>query len=236
MSGRLSDQDCKPLIEQITKRLEARAAKKLSYAGCLQSIQYVIHSLVNFWCSAFLLPKKVIKAVERKCKCFLWKNAVHGACSGAKVHWDTVCLPKAEGGLGVRELEAWNNACCLKIIWLLLCNAGSLWIAWLNEYVLKGRSFWEVKVPQFCSYAWRKLSKLRSSVYTFFKIQLGDGQRTLFWWDNWRDNCPLGATFRNKYGLSPSVTVAEAVNSRGPQRSFRDSSRRELQCILCNIF
>jgi hypothetical protein len=31
---------------------------------------------------------------------------------------------------------------------LLFTRAGSLWVAWVLKYLLKGRSFWEVKVPQ----------------------------------------------------------------------------------------
>lgn len=29
----------------------------------------------------------------------------------------------------------------------MLSRVGSLWIAWINEYLIKGRSFWDVKVP-----------------------------------------------------------------------------------------
>lgn len=47
-SDRLSDHDCKPLIEKITCKIDGWAVKKLSYSGRLQLIQSVIHFLVNF--------------------------------------------------------------------------------------------------------------------------------------------------------------------------------------------
>jgi len=59
-----------------------------------------------------------------------------------------VCLPKKEGGLGLKRLEVWNQAAIMRHILLLFTRAGSLWVAWVLKYLLKGRSFWEVKVPQ----------------------------------------------------------------------------------------
>lgn len=49
---------------------------------------------------------------------------------GAKVAWDSVCLPKSEGGLGLRRLTNWNNTLCLRLIWLLFTSNTSLWVAW----------------------------------------------------------------------------------------------------------
>lgn len=57
-------------------------------------------------------------------------------------------MPKKEGGLGLKRLEVWNQAAIMWHIWLLFKRAGSLWVAWVLKYLLKGRSFLEVKVPQ----------------------------------------------------------------------------------------
>ncbi|XP_031398562.1 uncharacterized protein LOC116209146 [Punica granatum] len=84
---RLTYNDCRPLIEKITQRIDNWASKKLSYAGRLQLIQSVVHSLVKFWCSAFILPKKVIRAVEQKCKAYLWRGK-DGYARGSNVKGD----------------------------------------------------------------------------------------------------------------------------------------------------
>lgn len=90
---------------------------------------------------AFLLSKKVIRAIDAKCKAFLWKGK-DSHSRGAKTNWETVCLPKSEGGLGLKLLLDLNNACSLRLIWLLFSGAGSLWIAWVNTYLIKGKNFW----------------------------------------------------------------------------------------------
>ncbi|XP_076928260.1 uncharacterized protein LOC143592167 [Bidens hawaiensis] len=57
---------------------------------------------------------------------FLWSNG--DCCRGkAKVAWEAVCLPKSEGGLGIRRLSEFNVALLSVHIWKLLSNKESLW-------------------------------------------------------------------------------------------------------------
>ena len=56
---------------------------------------------------------------------------------------------------------SWNQACILQNIWAIISKSGSLWIAWLQAYVLKGRSFWQQSATQNSSWCWKKLIKLR---------------------------------------------------------------------------
>ena len=63
-------------------------------------------------------------------------------------------------GFRLKEMEDWNKASMLRHIWNLFARAGSLWVAWVKIYLLKGKSFWKVKILQVCSSSWRKLLKL----------------------------------------------------------------------------
>lgn len=67
-----------------------------------------------------------------------------GAATAAKVSWALVCRPKSEGGIGLKRAANWNKACLARLIWLLFSGSESLWIAWVKEIILKGRSFWNV--------------------------------------------------------------------------------------------
>lgn len=62
--------------------------------------------------------------------------------SGAKVSWDSVCLPKPEGGLGFRRLHDWNVAAMTKYIWALAKKADTLWIKWVHMFVIKTKCMW----------------------------------------------------------------------------------------------
>lgn len=72
---KLSYQMCKPLLERVTSRLHSWTSKFLSYAGRLRLIQSVAEVMVAFWSQVFLLPKKLIKQVEAKCRGFLWSGS-----------------------------------------------------------------------------------------------------------------------------------------------------------------
>ncbi|XVF77253.1 hypothetical protein PTKIN_Ptkin14bG0028300 [Pterospermum kingtungense] len=50
-----------------------------------------------------------------------------------------ICHPKAEAGLGVENILSWNKACVLQLVWALVMNSDSPWIAWVKEYKLKRR-------------------------------------------------------------------------------------------------
>ncbi|GJW25656.1 zinc knuckle CX2CX4HX4C containing protein [Tanacetum coccineum] len=64
----------------------------------------------------------------------------------AKVAWELVCLPKDEGGLGIRRLEHFNSALLVSHIWNLLSLKESLWVKWVHVYKLNGRNFWDVPI------------------------------------------------------------------------------------------
>lgn len=54
----------------------------------------------------FILPKKVIEAVEQKCFAFLWTGSSEKAID-VNVSWSGLSLPKWEGrgGLEIKKIE-----------------------------------------------------------------------------------------------------------------------------------
>ena len=58
-------------------------------------------------------------------------------------------------------------------IWALMTKAGSLWIVWIEAYVLKGRSLWNVQVSQNNSWNWRKIMSLRCLARRFVELKNG---------------------------------------------------------------
>ena len=129
------------MVDKITSRIHNWTSKYLSYARRLKLIQSMLFSIQNYWCRIFILPKGVIKKVNQICASFFWKGSDKSAY-GARVSWNDICHPKAEGGLGLKDSMSWNIACVLQNIWAIMAKTGSLWIAWLEAYMLKGRSFW----------------------------------------------------------------------------------------------
>ncbi|KAK5782912.1 hypothetical protein PVK06_037417 [Gossypium arboreum] len=80
---------------------------------------------------------------------------------GVIIESDCQVLVINQGGLGLRDLESWKKANILQHIWLILTQAGSLWIAWVQTYVLKGESLMQIPMKSNRSWHWRKLLKFR---------------------------------------------------------------------------
>uniref|UniRef100_A0A2N9EXA1 Reverse transcriptase zinc-binding domain-containing protein n=1 Tax=Fagus sylvatica TaxID=28930 RepID=A0A2N9EXA1_FAGSY len=133
-----------------------------------------------------------------------------GGRGGIKVSWEQVCLPKQEGGLGLKRVEDWNRAAVMKHIWNLFTQAGSLWVAWVSSELLKGRSFWIVKIPQDCSWGWRKLLKLRSEARRLLSFVVGDGSNIFLWHDSWHPN---GVLYQ-EYGHMIVYDAASSINAK----------------------
>ncbi|KAL0293020.1 UNVERIFIED_CONTAM: hypothetical protein Sangu_3246300, partial [Sesamum angustifolium] len=73
-SSRLTIADCRPLLDKVDTRLAGWNHQTLSYAGRLQLIKSVISTLHTYWASVFILPKGVLKMLERKMRTFLWQG------------------------------------------------------------------------------------------------------------------------------------------------------------------
>ena len=102
-----------PLISKCERRL-ASTSIFLSQAGKLQLTNAVFSALPTFYMCTFKLHKTVIQQIDKFRKHCLWRGADLNARTPPKAAWHMVCLPKAQGGLGVINLTTQNEALLLK--------------------------------------------------------------------------------------------------------------------------
>ncbi|KAJ8752286.1 hypothetical protein K2173_003922 [Erythroxylum novogranatense] len=140
VAKRLTERDCVSLLDKVRKRVSGWAAKTLSFAGRTQLIKSVLFHVQSYWVRHFMMPKSILKKIEQICMRFLWSGSDEKT-SSARVSWKQVCLPKCEGGLGIKDLISWNKACLIQQLWYILYKDGSLWIAWIKAYLIKDRDF-----------------------------------------------------------------------------------------------
>ncbi|KAL0455418.1 UNVERIFIED_CONTAM: hypothetical protein Slati_0881000 [Sesamum latifolium] len=127
MSGLHANPNCKPLLRRIDERIKGWEGINLSFAGRVQLIQSVMMALHMYWAIAFILPKGVIREVEKRLCTFLWKG--QSGVGYAKVAWNNVCRPKEEGGLGIRNVLAFNRALMSRHLWRVITrDRKSIWV------------------------------------------------------------------------------------------------------------
>ena len=239
MSRKLKISEYAPLTNRLSACFHSWSAKLLSFTGHLQLLKTVIFGIVNFWTSAFILPKGCIKSIESLCSRFLWSGSLEKK-GIAKISWSTVCFPKNEGGLGLRSFLVWNQVLCLKFIWILLSKSPSLWADWHWHIHLTNKSFWTIEAASNDSWDRKRLLKLRPLALQFCKMSLGNGQLASFWYDNWS---PLGQLINHIGPLGPrtlrirsNAVVADAiVNSTWSLPHPRSAQEVELHAHLTTI-
>ncbi|XP_074301310.1 uncharacterized protein LOC141632687 [Silene latifolia] len=151
------------LVNKIQASIQHWSSKLLSYAGRLQLLNSVVFGIENFWCASVLLPKSVIKTINKLCKNFFW----HIKATDKKMivkSWSNICAPTNEGGFGVKELLSWNKALISKWLWLLDRTPQELWSIWHSEYHLSHCSIWDVVVQDMYSENFRSIISVKNDL------------------------------------------------------------------------
>ncbi|XP_015166092.1 uncharacterized protein [Solanum tuberosum] len=91
----------------------------------LHVIVAVLFSIHSFWRSVFILPQRVVKEVDKKCREYLW-GTTRDRKKVALIAWDKICVPKKYGGLNIKGCGNWNVASVGKLIWQLALKEDSL--------------------------------------------------------------------------------------------------------------
>ncbi|KAK3189547.1 hypothetical protein Dsin_029108 [Dipteronia sinensis] len=186
LAKRIEDSPSFKFHWRVSGRLATWLNRGLSYAGRLQLIVSVLTSL------------QVFCASDSK---------------GAKICWLDICLPKKEGGLGIKDLSFWNKALLIRHIWILSYGTNNLWSSWIKAYHLKDSNLWETKTPCTCSWNWRKLLHLRPLVRLLIQHYIGNGSSTSLWFDNWHSDGPLLSKWSPRVVYDSGLPIHTTVSS-----------------------
>jgi len=128
------------------ERVQLWATKRISFAGRAQLINSALFGIVSYWASIFLLAAEVLETITKISRNFLWGGTANYS-RNPHVSWKTVCLPKKNGGLDIKDLFAWNKAKIAKLIWVLAEKQDILWVKWIHGRYLKNKDWWDYNPP-----------------------------------------------------------------------------------------
>ena len=92
-------------MEKIEWKLAGWKKLYLLKGGRLTLLKSTLSSLTTYFLSLFNIPTHVANKIKKLQRDFLWGDP--------KTHllgWDKVCMPIANGGLGIRKLTTFNKA------------------------------------------------------------------------------------------------------------------------------
>lgn len=240
ITTKLRGSDCVPLVQKICRKFELWTCRFLSYAGRLQLIKVVLFGIQSYWTLHLFLPVRIIKEIQSLCAKFLWGSS-HTSSAAHKVSWKDCCLPKNEGGLGIRDMGEWNKASILYQFWRLIhYHNPSLWLKWIHGNFLIDKSIWTMKVPYNASWCFKKMLNLRYLVMQHVSFEIGPQSQVLFWHDPWFNHKPLLQYFDSSIvSISESSYMARIgdfiLNSQWNLPSSNHVMIMELRSLLENF-
>jgi hypothetical protein len=173
------------LIEKVKNSLAGWKAKQLSLAGRITLSKSVIQAIPVYPMMTMSIPKGCLHEIEKIQRSFIWgdredKRRAH------LVGWETITQPKESGGLGLRNLTLFNEACLMKMGWSLMIGENSLWGQVLvGKY---GRGEWNqgrISTTPNDSSLWKAIAKSWPKLEQHRCWAVGDGQKVSLWDDVW---------------------------------------------------
>lgn len=101
------------------------------------------------------------------------------------VNWDKLCMPKAQGGMGFRDIKVFNQAFLARQGWRLLCDTESLAAQVLKMKYYKNITFLDALRGYDPSYVWRSIWGAKALLLEGLKWRAGDGRDILVQSDAW---------------------------------------------------
>lgn len=189
-----------PVLNKLRKRLSSWKQRHLSFGGRLCLLKAVLSSIPLYYLSFYKMPVGILTECNKIMRRFLW-GGLEGGGKIAWVEWSKICRPKAEGGLGVKDLRLFNWALLGKWRWRLLKERSSLWcrilISKYNDAVHPNDSYWWRDLHSVCfgdgDGRWFNDSISR---------RVGDGKVVSFWQEDWTGGGSLCNRFPRLFILS----------------------------------
>lgn len=126
--------------------------------------------------------------------------------------------------------------CCLKLIWRILSRGNSLWVKWIEMFLLKHESFWTAKeTASLGSWIWKKIIKYREVAKKFCNVEVGNGELASFWFDSWSTLGRLVEVAGERgvidMGISRNMSVADAWRTHR-RRRHRNAGLNSIEEVL----
>jgi hypothetical protein len=203
------------LKDRLWKKIQGWKERMLTKAGKDILIKACVQAIPTFAMSCFDLTKSLCDEMSMMICRYWWaqqekENKVHW------LSWETLTKPKAEGGLGFRDLYGFNMAMLARQGWRMLTNPESLCARVLKAKYFPNTSILEAKPIGGISYAWRSILKGIKLMKEGLIWRIGNGELVNIWSDAWlpREGSRQPVTPRGQCLLTK---VAELINPQTGQ-------------------
>ncbi|CAN1123634.1 Putative ribonuclease H protein At1g65750 [Linum perenne] len=216
LHGRVTKQTYSYVLDRLDNKLAGWKAENLSLAGRVTLASSVLNSIPSYVMQTAFLPVSLCDQIDRKIRNFIW-GSTEGARRIHNVNWQTVCMPKSLGGLGLRSARELNKAFLMKVAWGVFSRPDELWVkVLLTKYMKQSINGWCLKRRSGHSATWRGVLSVWEATLRGLQWSIRDGRRTKFWTDTWLDSGVTLIDFAlNIQGVNPSASVYDFCLANG---------------------
>ena len=147
-------------------------------------IKAVTQAIPTYTMSCFLLPKGLCEDLEGMERNFWWGQRDQET-KMSWVSWRKMCMSKTHGGMGFRNLHAFNLAMLAKQAWRILVNPTSLVARIYKARYFPYSDILGSKLGGSPSYAWRSIHSSLEVVRKGTRWRVGNGRMIHIWDDKW---------------------------------------------------
>ena len=155
-------------------------------------IKAVAQAIPSYTMSSFLLPKSLCEDLEREMRSFWWGQKQQET-KIAWVGWKKMCKPKSLGGMGFRNLQAFNLALLAKQAWQIITNPSSLAARLLKAKYFPFGDILNASLGSNPSYTWRSIYQSLEVIRSGTRWRVGNGRLIHIWEDKW---LPTPSTYK----------------------------------------
>jgi hypothetical protein len=153
------------LKDRIFSKITSWKAQFLSQAAGTTVIKTIANAIPTYIMSIFLLPKSLCTAINTTLRKFWWGFPQDKKHNLSLLSCESICQPKALGGLGLRSMKFLNHSLLARLGWKMTSNQPLLWVDVLRgKYLKNGVSFLNTSSNPSASWLWKGLLKNRKVV------------------------------------------------------------------------
>jgi hypothetical protein len=178
-----------PIIDKVLSKISGWRAKTLSQAGRTVLIRSTAAAIPAYAMSTFLLPVSLCRILDSRFKDFWWGFPPDKTRNLCLKSWDSICLPRNQGGLGLRKMEITNLALITKLGWKFL-HSNSLWVEHLQKKYIHYGSFFTTSSAVTASWIWKGLQKCKEFLIAGSCLHVTMNSSDCIWTTAWVPTLP----------------------------------------------
>ena len=191
------------LKERLEQRIGGWQNRFLSPAGKEVLLKAIALALPTYTMSCFLVPKTICKKIMAIMSDYWWKS--NTASKGMHWRsWESLCSPKDKGGVGFKDLEAFNTALLGKQLWRIITQPDSLLARIFKSRYFRSSDPLNAPLGSRPSYAWRSIHSAQHLIKQGAKVIIGNGENTNIWRERWLGSSPASP-------ITQTSTVPEPI-------------------------